>query len=99
MTVLSYSISEEIADIEKDTNLFVGKAFQSWEHVTNFMKRYAAVKGHGVRIGGGGKVDKTTNEVLKRRYLCRHVGKTTSKQTTQSNISSCRVECPWRVNI
>ncbi|CAI2195799.1 8184_t:CDS:1, partial [Funneliformis geosporum] len=40
-------ISDEIADIEKDTNLFVGKSFQSWDHVAKFMKRYAAAKGHG----------------------------------------------------
>jgi len=29
------------------------------------MKRYAAVKGHGIRIGGDRKIDKITNEVLK----------------------------------
>ncbi|CAG8718910.1 12563_t:CDS:2, partial [Funneliformis mosseae] len=56
------SISDEIADIEKDTNLFVGKSFQSWDHVAKFMKRYAAAKGHRIRIGGGRKIDKMTNE-------------------------------------
>ncbi|RIB04689.1 hypothetical protein C2G38_2048228 [Gigaspora rosea] len=30
-----------------DEELTVGKTFQSWEHVTNFMKKYAAEKGHG----------------------------------------------------
>jgi hypothetical protein len=59
------------------------------------MKKYASIKGHGVRIGGGGKVDKATKQVLKRTYLCRHAGK--SKST--SNTSSCRVECPWKLNI
>ncbi|CAI2173610.1 6216_t:CDS:2, partial [Funneliformis geosporum] len=32
--------------MEKDTKIFIGKTFQSWEHVTNFIKRYAAIKGH-----------------------------------------------------
>jgi len=80
-------------------DLYVGKTFQNWNHVEKFMKKYAAAKGHGIRIGGGGKVDKTTNEVIKRRYLCRHAGKANSKQTIRSNVTSCRVECPWKVNI
>jgi len=29
------------------------------------MKKYAAIKDHGVRISGGEKVDKITNKVLK----------------------------------
>ena len=56
-TILSYSISDEIVNTEKNTNLFVGKTFQSWDHVANFMKRYGSVKGYGIRIDGGGKVD------------------------------------------
>ncbi|CAB5363079.1 unnamed protein product [Rhizophagus irregularis] len=84
---------------DNSLELYVGKTFQNWDHVEKFMKKYAAAKGHGVRIGGGGKVDKTTNEVMKRRYLCRHAGKASSKQTTQSNVTSCRVECSWKVNI
>ena len=88
-TILFYSISDEITEIEKDTNLFVGKIFQNWEHVEKFMKRYAIVKGYGVRIDGGGRIDKTSNEVIKRRYLCHHAGKATSKRTIQSNVSSC----------
>ena len=62
------------------------------------MKKYAATKGHGVRIGGGGKVNKETKEVLKRTYLCRHAGKANSK-SSQNASSSCRVDCPWKVNI
>ncbi|CAG8501732.1 15557_t:CDS:10 [Funneliformis mosseae] len=89
------SISDEIVDIEKDTNLFVGKSFQSWDHIAKFMKRYATAKGYGIRIGGGRKINKMINEVIKRRYLCRHTGKAIFKQTIQSNVSSCRVECPW----
>ncbi|PKK57799.1 hypothetical protein RhiirC2_797383 [Rhizophagus irregularis] len=29
--------------------------FQSWDHVANFMKKFSASKGHGIRIGGGNK--------------------------------------------
>ncbi|CAB5203403.1 unnamed protein product [Rhizophagus irregularis] len=60
---------EDTRENEEDNSLelYVGKTFQNWEHVENFMKKYAATKGHGVRIGGGGKVDKMTNEVMKRR--------------------------------
>ncbi|CAB5374543.1 unnamed protein product [Rhizophagus irregularis] len=62
---------EDTRENEEDNSLelYVGKTFQNWEHVKNFIKKYAATKGHGVRIGGGGKVDKMTNEVMKRRYL------------------------------
>ena len=37
--ILSYSVSDEIVNTEKDTSLFVGKIFQSWDHVAKFMKR------------------------------------------------------------
>ncbi|CAG8741793.1 6795_t:CDS:1, partial [Funneliformis mosseae] len=59
------------------------------DHVAKFMKRYAAAKGHGIRISGSGKIYKMTNEIIKRRYLCRHAEKAIFKQTTQSNMSSC----------
>src|SRR4051812_18502451 len=94
--------TEENKSTEENNNtleLYVGKTFHNWDHVARFMKKYAAAKGHGVRIGGGEKVNKTTNEVMKRSYLCRHAGKAKSKQKVQSNVSSCRVECPWKVNI
>ena len=45
------------------------------------MKRYAAIEGHGVRIGGGGKTNKETSEILKRTYLCRYSGKANSNRT------------------
>jgi len=68
------------------------------------MKRYGSVQSHGVRIGGGGKVDKETKEVIKRTYLCQHAGKAKSNRTAliekrHLNTSFCRVECPWKVNI
>jgi hypothetical protein len=68
------------------------------------MKRYAAIEGYGVRIGGGRKTNKETSEILKRTYLCRHSGKANSNRTVlienqHLNATSCRVECPWKVNI
>jgi hypothetical protein len=60
------------------------------------MKTYASAKGHGVRIGGGGRINKETNQILKRTYLCRHAGK---PPKSTSNKTSCRVDCPWKVNI
>ncbi|CAB4412471.1 unnamed protein product [Rhizophagus irregularis] len=42
---------------------------------------------HGVRIGGGGRVDKETCQILKRTYLCRQAS------------TSCKVGCPWKLNI
>ena len=95
------TISEPDENYEESSSeiaICIGKTFQSWNHVAKFMKKYAAAKGHGVRIGGGGKVDKITKEVLKRTYLCRHAGKANSK-SSQRVSSSCRVECPWKVNI
>ncbi|CAB4444945.1 unnamed protein product [Rhizophagus irregularis] len=100
--VCNENIVEEVENTDKSdiSELYVGKTFQSWDHVANFMKKFATAKGHGVRIGGGGKVDKAANEVLKRTYLCRHAGKAKSnRQKGPSNASSCRVECLWKVNI
>lgn len=106
MLFLFSSIPDDIsdktaADTEEDntSELYVGKTFHSWDHAARFMKKYAASKGHGIRIGGGGRVDKITHEVIKRTYLCRHAGKAKCNQTTSSNASSCRVGCPWKVNI
>ncbi|CAG8759637.1 9791_t:CDS:2, partial [Gigaspora rosea] len=49
--------------------------------------------GHGIRIGEGGRVNSETQEIIKRTYVCRHSGK------PQSDRTSCRVGCPWQVNI
>ncbi|GBC15562.2 hypothetical protein RIR_jg13878.t1 [Rhizophagus irregularis DAOM 181602=DAOM 197198] len=55
---------EEEEGNEEDTmKLYVGKTFHNWDYVVNFMKKYAITKGHGVRIGGEGKVDKITQEI------------------------------------
>ena len=91
-------VEEEGKEEEDTTKLYVGKTFRNWNHVANFMKKYAATKGHGVRIGGGERVDKTTQETIKRTYLCCHAEKAKSK-ASKRQTSSCRVECPWRVNI
>ncbi|CAB4465106.1 unnamed protein product [Rhizophagus irregularis] len=91
------SESETSETLGSETNsseitIYVSKTFQSWEYIEKFMQRYASIKGHGVRIGGGGRVDKETCQILKRTYLCRHAGE--SKAST-----SCRVGCPWKLNI
>ncbi|CAG8496180.1 27303_t:CDS:2, partial [Dentiscutata erythropus] len=77
--------------------LFVGKTFENWDQVEKFMKKYAAIKGHGVWIGGGGRINTATHQILKRSYLCRHAGK--PPKNMQPNGTSCRVGCPWKVNI
>jgi len=68
-TVDTNTVDTDMMDTDvMDTDaveLFVDKTFQSWNHVANFMKRYAASKGHGIRIGGGSKVNKVTNKVIK----------------------------------
>jgi hypothetical protein len=39
---------EEEEKEEEDTmKLYVGKTFHNWDRVANFMKKYAATKGHG----------------------------------------------------
>ncbi len=65
MIILFYNISKKIANIEKDTNLFVSKAFWSWKYVINFIKRYVIIKGYRIWISDSEKVDKITNKVLK----------------------------------
>ena len=69
-----YSISDDICNETITTEnteenntleLHVGKTFGNWDHAAKFMKRYTAAKGHGIRIGGGGKVNKETKEVIK----------------------------------
>ncbi len=54
-----------IINIADTAELFVSKHFQSWDHVANFMKKYFVFKGYRVQIGGGDKIDKATNEVIK----------------------------------
>ncbi|PKB92940.1 hypothetical protein RhiirA5_442856 [Rhizophagus irregularis] len=61
---------EEEKEEEEDTmKLYVGKTFHNWDHVVNFMKKYAATKDHGVRISGKEKVDKITQEITN-EYTC-----------------------------
>ncbi|CAG8653169.1 17353_t:CDS:2, partial [Gigaspora rosea] len=77
--------------------LFIGKTFQNWEQVENFIKQYATTKGHGVQIGGGGRIDAEAWQIMKRTYLCQHSGK--PLESIKLNGTSNRVECPWKVNI
>jgi hypothetical protein len=48
--VCNENIIEEVENTNNNTisELYVGKTFQSWDHVANFMKKFAAAKGHGV---------------------------------------------------
>ncbi|PKK66842.1 hypothetical protein RhiirC2_714563 [Rhizophagus irregularis] len=84
---------EEKEEKENTMKLYIGKTFYKWDRVANFMKKYAATKGHGVRIGGGERVDKTIQEIIKRIYLYHHAGKAKSK-SSKKQTSSCRVEYP-----
>ncbi|PKC73744.1 hypothetical protein RhiirA1_450800 [Rhizophagus irregularis] len=73
---------EEEKEEEEDTMKF-------YDFVANFMKKYSATKGHKVRIGGEERIDKTTQEITKRIYLCCHAGKAKSKllkRQTKLNI-------------
>ncbi|CAG8784451.1 36699_t:CDS:2, partial [Gigaspora margarita] len=94
---LSDTDSDEFNDAEDIPELFVGKTFQDWNQVEKFMKKYAATKGHGVRIGGGGRKNAKTQQIMKRVYLCRHSGK--PPENLKPSGMSCRVGCPWKVNI
>ncbi|CAG8692262.1 9767_t:CDS:2, partial [Cetraspora pellucida] len=84
----------DIDNLDDDEGLFVSKTFENWDQVANFMKKYAAAKGHGIRISGGGRVNAENQKVVKWTYLCRHARKPAEK----SSGVSCRVGCPWRVN-
>ncbi|CAG8757307.1 9180_t:CDS:2, partial [Rhizophagus irregularis] len=79
--LLEYDSVEEFSDTDRLSNRDSLNA--------NFMKKYAATKGHKVRIGGEERIDKTTQEITKRIYLCCHAGKAKSKlskRQTKLNI-------------
>ncbi|CAG8774249.1 1814_t:CDS:2, partial [Gigaspora rosea] len=83
----------DIDNFDNGKELSIGKAFKNWDQVVDFMKKYAIVKGHRIRIGSGGRVNAKTKEILKWTYLCRYAGK-----PAKSSEVSCRVECTWKVN-
>ncbi|CAG8709714.1 2965_t:CDS:2 [Gigaspora rosea] len=101
--IVMYESAEELSDADSDddaediSELFVGKTFQDWDQVENFMKKYAAAKGYGVRIGGGGRKNAETQQIMKRIYLCRHSGK--PPENMKPGGTSCQVGCSWKVNI
>lgn len=92
---------ETMVEDADQLKIYVGKTFHDWDHLAKFMAKYAAAKGHGIRIGGGGKKDNTTQEIKKRTYLCRHAGNSSQKVPVLSTreSTSCRIGCPWKVNI
>ncbi|PKK55281.1 hypothetical protein RhiirC2_802834 [Rhizophagus irregularis] len=65
-------MEKNIQDAELEALLEYDSAeeFSDTDRLTNFMKKYAAIKGHRVRIGGEERVDKITQEITKRIYLC-----------------------------
>ena len=84
-------------------NLCVGKLFVSWQEVTIFLNDFCMQKGFGYRKGRSVKKDET-EDAAKRTFLCKHAGtkNNTAKTSTlneQRNRTSCRVSCPWRINI
>ncbi|RIB25197.1 hypothetical protein C2G38_2166556 [Gigaspora rosea] len=86
----AYDSTDDLSDIDIDNfndvkEFSVGKTFEDWEQVADFMKKYASIKGHGIRIGGGGRVNTQTKETIKWTYLCRHAGK-----PAKSSEASCR---------
>ncbi|CAG8468362.1 13629_t:CDS:2, partial [Cetraspora pellucida] len=53
----AYNSTDDLSDI--DINNFddiegfsIGKTFKNWDQVADFMKKYAIIKGHGIRISG-----------------------------------------------
>ncbi|RIB20653.1 hypothetical protein C2G38_2035065 [Gigaspora rosea] len=94
----AYDSTDDLSDIDIDNfndveEFSVSKTFEDWEQVADFMKKYASIKGHGIRIGDGGRVNTQTKETIKWTYLCRYTGK-----PAKSSEASCYVECPWKVN-
>ncbi|CAG8781104.1 34446_t:CDS:2 [Gigaspora margarita] len=53
-----------IDNFDETKELFIGKTFQNYDQVAKFMKKYAASKGHGIRIGGGERVNTKTHQSI-----------------------------------
>ncbi|CAG8628220.1 12808_t:CDS:2, partial [Cetraspora pellucida] len=54
-----YNSTDDFSDIDIDNfddieGFSIGKTFKNWDQVADFMKKYAIIKGHRIRIGGGG---------------------------------------------
>ncbi|CAG8714875.1 9108_t:CDS:2, partial [Funneliformis mosseae] len=50
--LLTYDSAEDFSDADS-------KVFQNWNHASKFMKKYVAIKGYRIRIGGSKRIDKT----------------------------------------
>ncbi|CAG8702697.1 9675_t:CDS:2 [Gigaspora margarita] len=86
----AYNSTDDLSDI--DTNNFddieefsVGKVFKNWDQVVDFMKKYAIVKGHGIRIGGIRKINAKTKKIIKWTYLCCY-----ARKPAKSSEVSCQ---------
>ena len=88
---------------DKTDDLYVGKQFVSWQEVALFLDDYCIQKGFGYRKGRSKKDNENIEEIIKRTFLCNHAGIYESKKMAnlddQRNKTSCRVNCPWHVNI
>ncbi|KAF0555268.1 protein far1-related sequence 5-like [Gigaspora margarita] len=65
----AYDSTDDLSDIDIDNfndveEFSVGKTFKDWDQVADFMKKYASIKGHGIRIGGGGRATGLAPKVL-----------------------------------
>ncbi|KAF0445971.1 protein far1-related sequence 5-like [Gigaspora margarita] len=101
--ILSFKEMAEIEDQEKSETgeLYVGKSFGSWNEVILFLNEVCKRKSFGYHKGRFKKDDE--QNVKKRTFLCRHSGTFNSCKTAplenQCNTQSCKVNCPWHLNI
>src|ERR1044071_1504543 len=67
-----------------------------------FLNDFCLQRGFGYKKGQSIKKD-TTEDAAKRTFLCKHAGINKSNKTAPFNEQrtriSCKVNCPWRVNI
>jgi hypothetical protein len=98
-----YKDRDDLLISENETdNFYVGKLFVSWQEVIIFLNTYCMQKGFSYRRGWSTKMN-NDKDAIKRTFLCKHAGTNKVDKTTtiseQRNKTSCRVNCPWYVNI
>ncbi|CAG8517539.1 6215_t:CDS:2, partial [Cetraspora pellucida] len=71
----AYDSTDDLSNI--DINNFgnikevsVGKTFNNWNQVADFMRKYAISKGYRIQIGGGRRINMITKETIKQTYVC-----------------------------
>jgi hypothetical protein len=98
-----YKDRDDLLISENETDdLYVGKLFVSWQKVIVFLNTYCMQKGFSYRRGRSTKMN-NDEDAVKRTFLCKHAGTNKVDKTTtiseQRNKTSCRINCPWHVNI